>query len=445
MRALNMHILVLTWAMGVSTAMAAATLDQLGRLVEAGEMARAYELAQAQATTHTGDPDFDAYFGIAAVATGHPVEGILALERALARQPDRPRARLALARGYRALGETQRAETAYRTVLAAQAPPEVTRPARRELAGMDTAQSTKRGRRLTGFIQASAGRDTNVNRATADESITLEGSTGSTTRELSSNEQRTAALFAGVEGGLEFERRLSENWSAIATGDLSRRVNSDASIFNTTYGRLRLGAIRRSEQTRLTLLGNADRLAVDGDAYRDGVAGTARLDYRLNRSVTVNTAVEVGRDNYPDQPIREAYQATAAAGLSWRSQGEASPAAAITLFGGRSRPAQDGGAADAVADRHRSGIRLQGGMNPARDWRVDVTASWRQSNHQGQSQAFDRKRRTQTRSLRAKLEWTITPHWQLGATVRRGHRNANIDLYDYDRTSGEVTIRYVFF
>src|SRR3990170_4348222 len=77
----------------------AAPAEDLRALLEQGRSGDAYALGR-QHPEELGKPEFDFYFGISAVDSGHAGEGVLALERYVIQFPGNDRARLELARGY---------------------------------------------------------------------------------------------------------------------------------------------------------------------------------------------------------------------------------------------------------------------------------------------------------------------------------------------------------
>jgi len=92
-------------------------------LVCAGKAAEAFALLESCEFDRSGIPNFDHCYGDAARESAHPDKATLALERALAVNPDYVAARLDLARGYCALGDLERARIDFGVVLAQNPPP----------------------------------------------------------------------------------------------------------------------------------------------------------------------------------------------------------------------------------------------------------------------------------------------------------------------------------
>jgi tetratricopeptide (TPR) repeat protein len=118
---------------------------------------------------HSGNPNFDYWYGVAALESAHPDKATLALERALAVNPDYVAARLDLARSYFALGDMDRARVEFGVVLAQNPPTPAKLTIDRYLAEIDRRTQTKRTT-LTGYLEGVLGRDTNVNNATSQKS-----------------------------------------------------------------------------------------------------------------------------------------------------------------------------------------------------------------------------------------------------------------------------------
>ncbi|MEN3374154.1 outer membrane beta-barrel protein [Dechloromonas sp. ZS-1] len=93
-----------------------ATADDIRGLMEQKQFAEAYQLGK-QHANELGTPAFDFFFGIAAIDSNAPGEGVLALERYLTQFPDNRSARFHLARGYYVLGEDALARTFFNDLL----------------------------------------------------------------------------------------------------------------------------------------------------------------------------------------------------------------------------------------------------------------------------------------------------------------------------------------
>ena len=127
----------------------AAPADELRTLVQKGRSAEAYA-AGTRHPAELGDPDFDFYFGVAAIDSGHAAEGVVVLERYLARFPADDRARFNLARGYYALGELLRARQEFETVIKH-------RPAPDRRATIERFLDSIQARRAVGIIRENLG------------------------------------------------------------------------------------------------------------------------------------------------------------------------------------------------------------------------------------------------------------------------------------------------
>ena len=93
-----------------------AVADDIKVLMEENKFVEAYRLGK-QNPDQLGDPQFDFYYGIAALDAGAPGEGVLALERYNLTYPDNRNARFNLARGYYIIGELQRARDEFEGLL----------------------------------------------------------------------------------------------------------------------------------------------------------------------------------------------------------------------------------------------------------------------------------------------------------------------------------------
>ena len=86
---------------------------------------QAYSYAAEHLSEQEGDPQFDYYYGVAAIDAGHASQGVFALERVLLLYPDEHAARLELARGYFIHEEYARSRQEFETVMQLNPPDDV--------------------------------------------------------------------------------------------------------------------------------------------------------------------------------------------------------------------------------------------------------------------------------------------------------------------------------
>ena len=97
--------LIASAALGWALVAHAGPSDEIRRLVERGLADQAYTLGALHPELQ-GNPEFDYYFGVAAIESGRAGAGVISLEHYLARVPRNGDARMRLALGYLELCQT---------------------------------------------------------------------------------------------------------------------------------------------------------------------------------------------------------------------------------------------------------------------------------------------------------------------------------------------------
>ena len=168
---------------------------------------------------------------VAALESAHPDKATLALERALAVNPDYVAARLDLARSYFALGDMDRARVEFGVVLAQNPPTPAKLTIDRYLAEIDRRTQTKRTT-LTGYLEGVLGRDTNVNNATSQSSISVP--LFGLSFQLASSSLRSPDNYLIGGGGVEVTHSFSGAASVFAGLDYRQRINQRQDTFDYT-------------------------------------------------------------------------------------------------------------------------------------------------------------------------------------------------------------------
>src|SRR5512134_600530 len=176
-----------------------APADEVRSLLEQGRSKEAYELASRH-PEELGKPEFDFYYGIAAVDSGHAGAGVLALERYIVQFPDNDRARLELARAYFVLGELVRAREEFETVLRSKPPAEVEATIYRFMDSFRS-QETRYRTSASFYVELGGGYDSNVNSGVGNPVISVP-TLGVV--QLAQIGARSADYFAHVGAGGQF-------------------------------------------------------------------------------------------------------------------------------------------------------------------------------------------------------------------------------------------------
>ena len=227
-------------------------------LVREGKAAESFQLLAPFEFEHSGNADFDYWYGVSALESGRPDLATLALERVLTVNPDFVGARLDLARAYFALGDTERARTEFNTVLGQDPPPAARATIDRYLAEMDR-RTEVRGLRWSAYLDLTVGRDSNVNNSTSQGLLFVPLFGLSFT--LAPTSLKTADQYVSAGGGFEVTAPLTDLLSAFAGVDYKERINQKQDTFDFSQLDGRVGLQHQTQR-------NSYRAAVSHGEFR---------------------------------------------------------------------------------------------------------------------------------------------------------------------------------
>ena len=143
---------VLVFSLQTAWAQADFSLARAQELVDARQAQAAYKMLAPHSDQYAGQPDFDYVFALACLDTGHVTEGVFALERVLAVNPEHPQARAELARAYLLLGELDAARKEFEAVKRSNVPKAVEPLIDGYLAEIDRRQGGSEDTHIRGFV-----------------------------------------------------------------------------------------------------------------------------------------------------------------------------------------------------------------------------------------------------------------------------------------------------
>ena len=421
-------------------------MQRADALVKAGKPGEAYDLLEPMEFERSGEVRYDYLLGIAALDSGKPDKATLAFERVLAVDPNFAGARLDMARAYYQLGDLPRAQKEFNTVLKQNPPPAAKATIKKYLAAIDTRMHAK-DTRISGYLEATAGHDSNVNTSTSQGQVSVPA-LGNLTFALNSTSLKTEDYYAGWAGGANVIHPVNEQVAVFGGVDLRQRGNMSQTAFDTmtlagtaggiftidklnslrlglVVGQYTLGSVRYYDDTGI----NGEWRHVFSPANQMSVFGQ-HMRYRFVESARFTG---ISSQNF-DQSV---------AGASWL---HVMPDGESTAFGS----AFYGQERDVTGTRpdgakHFYGLRA-GGQASMMNEKADlfVNAGLNYGKYSRQNAFFLVNRRDVLYDATAGLNWHWDKLWTVRPQLTLTHNQSNISIYSYDRADISVTVRRDF-
>ena len=207
---------VLTWE-PIAWGQSADTNLTIKKLLKINQHNEAYAYALDHLDAQIGDPEFDYYYGLAALESGHTEEALFPLERVIVLEPKNYTARLALGRVYYLLNDTVQARRQFEIVRGAQPAAELVANVDLYLDQLNREESIQ-GAMFQGYVGLAFGYDSNVNSATDNSMVTLPGFSPVVLNDMS---QETSDTFMELQMGGQLNYVLDERYSVYLSGDIT--------------------------------------------------------------------------------------------------------------------------------------------------------------------------------------------------------------------------------
>ena len=409
-------------------------------LLEAGKAQAAYEQLQPLLEQRAGDPEYDYLLGIAALDAGHPTEAIFALERVLAVQPNHALARAEIGRAYLAVGEIDAGRDALEDTLQLPSVPEQARAAvQRYLDIIEGAGAETTRTRLTGYLGADVGHDSNVNAATASRDVAIPAFGGAIFR-LDDLGVEQPDQFVRLLGGANLNKPLSARTRLLLGGRFDQRFNREQDVFDQGNYSADLGLNwlfgRHSFTAALQYYG----FTLDRKRYRDAFGATGQWRWAVNPDRNLSAYLQYADLRYPDQRVRDARRLVLGAawaesfGRGHRHQGY------VGLYAGGENNRND---LDHLSNR-LGGLRLgwSSYLNPV--WRLSINGSAERRVYRAEEPLFLRKRSDTLLEARAAIDYTGWHKWHVNPYLQWYDNRSNIVINEYDRWLVGLEVRRDF-
>lgn len=426
--------LLLALLLSVAGPACAEVADDMKSLIEQGRFAEAFDLG-IRNDRLAGDPEYDYYFGVAAVDSGRASLGVLALERVLLDNPGNDLVRLELARGYFVVGDYERAREEFEYMRGKQLPPGVLTSVERYLNAIRAVDPKFRVVRRT-FFEYAVGNNSNVNSATSASTIEIP-SIGPITLDKSASP--TSSVLAQVAVGTQVQGPL--------TADVKYQVGLEANY---------RGYAQRDtfDQGSFTALGGLDFSLSNSNVKTSGYFSRAMLDGMRFRDTT-GVVLDWSR------PLDKETQLRAALSYSLLRHAEAnagrdanlpSLSVGINRFLGtpwRISLDLDFNLAEEANIRNRDdfqrnilGVRSDIRFYPGGRWMGNAGAGYSFSTYKGVDPLLLATREDGLLTLDVGLQYQLTPGWSVKGEFSFFRNASNLDLYSYNSVLAMLKMRY---
>ena len=436
---------------------AATSAGELRTLLEAKQAQAAFDAALAS-DSNLGDPEFDFYFGVAALETDHPAEAVLALERYTLRFPNNPSARFLLGRAYFAAGEDDAAQNEF-TALATSQKGDIGEGASRYLAAIQARKAQRRSH-WSMFVEAGAGYDTNI--TTGIDSGTQPVVPGFGTLPVQpdlSTGVAAADSFAfvgfGLNGSVPIDNTL--RFIASANADTRTMARSENAMFNQ-YGLRADGGLQwELEATRYRALLGYSLTWLDGARYVGTPSVVGEIAHQLGDKQQIAVNLQWTRPDYADgcsyfvrdrstpcvpnqASVRDADVVGLGLGWSYQASGAWAPLVSLGMSTARERNLRDNASLSRRIDGARAGVSL----SLSQDLSLGVGLSWQHSLYVEKYPVADAPRDDRLLTLDASAQYRLSNAWFLRAEASSSRQDSNIGLYAYRRDLLSFALRHVF-
>lgn len=416
-----------------------AVLTRAAELLNAKDAQGAYDLLKPLEGDRAGDPEFDLALGAAALDSKRPSEAVFALERVLAVNPNHALARALIARAYFELGETRTAKQEFESVKQLAPPADVTATIQRFLDAIERIDAGI-GTKVTGYLEASIGHDTNVNSATGSNQVAIPAFGGALFT-LSAAGVEASDDFLSVGGGVNLRHSFRRGLALVAGLDASKRVNDTQDAFDTGFWSGFAGLNFTQEANSFTVALQGQQFYVDNKRFRDAYGVTGQWQRAFDDFNSLSAYLQYTRLEYPTQNLRDADRTVAGIGYARALEGDLKPVVFVGAYAGEERER----AAGVPHLGHRLwGLRLGGQLS----WRSDITlfasGSVEQRDYGGPDPLFAVTRDDTQSDLRVGLNYVPARLWTVTPQISYTRNKSNVAINDFDRTVFFITLRRDF-
>ena len=405
-------------------------------LLRDGKAEEAWKLLEPHEFAGAGREDFDYLLGVAALESGRADRATLIFERVLAVNPNHAAARLDMGRAYYALGDYERARTELQSVQSYNPPAPARATVERYLAAIE--EKTKPAAlRITGFLEASGGYDSNVNAATSQSQLFVPLFNATFT--LAGTSVRQGDYFAGLAGGVDLSFPVANGFSLIAGAEARQRSYLSESAFSQYTLDVRGGVQYADERDTVRATLGQNRYELENDYYRRTHSMAMEWRRQVDPRLFFTVFAQEARIRYVQAATTSESSNLLIGGIG--AGYTIDPDSRMVVFGSVLRGSDTATDARSDGDRRLYGGRL--GVQRALFGAVDGFAAlgYQKSSYEATNVIFSTIRGDRQYDLSLGVNWPLDRNWSVRPQLNWTRNDSNIPTSDYERYEMFVAIR----
>lgn len=407
-------------------------------LMQSGDYESAYQTLLPLEQQYAGNLDFDVLLGSVAVESGHYTQGMFALERVLAIEPNHQAARAKIAKAHFFLGEVASSKTEFSYLLNQNPSAEAARAIEKYLSAIDKAMGLSTT--YHGFLEAGLGWDSNVNSATGANTISVPVF-GGLNFELADEAKKKSDGFFSAAGGAGFRIPATENLAYVGNVQFAKRVNQTYHDFETAAIDLNLGVQMKYDDDTYTFALQDGHFYVDDARFRHAFGATAQWQKNIDQVNQASIYGQYAKLEYEDSPIRDANRYLLGVNYAHAFEASTNPVVFLGAYVAKEDTVRTN---VRFLDQDIYGVRAGGQLTVAPSWLAYISAGYESRDYQAEDLAFLRKRRDDQYDITLGVNYVPARYWTVKPQISLIKNDSNIELNGFERATMSINIRRDF-
>jgi outer membrane protein len=413
-------------------------LKQASQLIEKGDAKSAYALLASAEAQFAGQLDYDWLLGTAAIESKQYTNGIFALERVLAVEPDHYGAREKLAQTHFHLGEIDVSKSEFKHLLNQDPSAQTAKAIQSYLSAIDKAMGLTSV--YTAYLDVGAGWDSNVNSATSASSVAVPVF-GGFNFTIADEARKKSDAFLSMGAGAGFYIPVTPSVAYIGNLQLAKKLNQSYQEFETGNIDLNVGIQFKHDRDVFTLAAQDGHFYVDDDRFRHSYGATAQWQRNFNTRTQASLYGQYAKLDYIDNEIRNADRYVLGANYAHAFDMAYSPVMFVGAYLAQEDATKRG---SKFLDQDIYGLRAGGQLLVAPNWVAYASAGYESRDYQAEDLAFLKKRNDDQYDLTLGVQYVPARYWSIKPQISLIKNDSNIEINEFERATISINIRREF-